>query len=46
MAMTITCDKCGSEIKPENVYLVTIKDQSYDLDINCAAEVQATIEGA
>lgn len=46
MATTITCDKCDAEIKPENVYPVQIRDQVYDLDINCAAEVQALIEGA
>lgn len=45
MATTITCDKCGDEIKPDNVYKVRIKEQEYDLDINCAAEVQSAIEG-
>lgn len=44
MATTITCDKCGTEIKPENVYALTMKDFTADLCVNCAAEVQNLIE--
>ena len=43
---TINCDRCGNEVKPEHVYVVTIKDKEFDLDINCAAEVQSFIEGS
>lgn len=41
----VTCDKCESEVKAENNYPVTMRDQSFDLCINCAAEVQSFIEG-
>lgn len=40
------CDKCGDEIKPENVYLLQMRDYTADLCINCAGEVQSFIEGS
>lgn len=40
----ILCDKCGDEVKQENVYSLVLKDYTADLCVNCAAEVQNLIE--